>query len=701
MSKKEPNAWDRFWIYIKENEKVIWVLLLLILAPSFAFTGYFQTIGSASARKRAVINIFGKDVTAEDYEHARLDIRLVQEVAPHLLGADSRNPYFTTSQAGVTDFLIYLAEADRLGIRVSDLELGAQVRGSYQDLVAKEDAQAAMLSYLRDAQKDGKKSASPQAAQSQALQAYYTRLQELEKQDAFNEKDWYEKLQNWRSPTWNQMIPREDLESAMLEVMKARKLRDFIQGTVQVTPEEALEDFKKKEQSRKFSFFEVSAAPAREEVEKSITDADLKARYDKNKADFKDDLKIRVDYLSLPVSEFEKKVTLTDEDLRKEYDFVKMKKYQTFLGGDAGDFGLLTPEEKAEREKKAYRPFEEVKEEIREELMKQRVRETARAEADKIQEKLFPKKPGAIGEKKDEKAGPAPATFEEVAKEFPMVKTGTTPWVDRKSAEKSMAPEAWVPTVFNSWFAQLEGSPAMKTPPKKEVEAPRMASTAPSFSDPKYFVFYKKPEVRPSGVPPFEEAKVRVKEMLVKEKLFDRAREKAKAISEEIRSGKKSFEDGAKEAGAPVLTSAFVEQSGTIKVPLGPEETKKAEEEKKDTAAAESAPPKEKDLPASRAVLDFGFNAIREKGKVDGFAEDAATSTCYVVRWDDTIFPDLKQFDSRRSTHERELLTEKQAVYLADWWAKVQKEAKPSRVVYGERGPTRERETAPVDPDAE
>ncbi len=687
MSKKEPNSWDRFWLYVKENEKIIWVLLLLILAPSFAFTGYFSTWMTSSTRKSAVATIAGKSVSRDEFDQARVGLFLVQEVAPEYL-SQRQERLFGTDFSGVIDYLILLREADRLGIRVSDYELGSQVRSIYRVILAKEDAQKAVQEYQMSLLKDGKKAnTSMSALQNQYYQVLSARMRELEKRDEFNGDDWYAKLQSWRSSTRTGPIPREDFENALREVMKAKKLENFMRMTVQVTPDEALEEYKKKEQSRKFSFFEVNAAPAKEEVEKSITDADISARYEKRKEDFKEDLKLRVGYLSVPVAEFEKKVTLTDEDLLKEYERVKMQKYQTLVG-EGGGFELLPPEEKAERDKARFRPFEQVKEEIRTELTKVRVREAARKAAEEVQEKLFPRKPGAIGEKKEEKPEPTPATFEEIAKQFPMVKTGTTPWVDRKSAEKAMGPEAWTPTV-GSWFAQLEPGPMNKSP-KKEVDPPKMYTSA-NFSDPQYFVFFKKPEVRQPGVPPLPEVKEKVKEALVKEKLFDRAKEKTKALAEEIRGGKKTFEDAAKEAGSTVIASGFVEradQGGTIKVPLSPEELKKAEAEraeKKDVPADESKAPKEKDFPGSKAVLEFGFDSIREKGRVEGFAEDPENSACYVVRWDDTIFPDLKDFDKRRNRYEYSLLREKQEVYLADWWTKVRTGANPQSVFYGEK----------------
>ena len=690
MSKKEKNAWDRFWLLVKENEKIIWVLLLLLLAPTFAFTGAFSSIMSSS-RNSAFASVYGKTIYYQDFLYTRRGLQMVQEIR----GGGA----FGLDQSSILQYFTYKAEAERLGLRISDTELGAEVRRIYNNLLARDIA----MEHIQNLKVDEKRSPDQQRQQAFFMK-YRTTLEDLAKKDEFGpkeQKDWFERLDNWSTPNLRGPIPRKYFEEFLRDAMVAEKLDGFVRSTVQVTPQEAFAEYQKEEQSRKISFFEVGAQADKAEVEKAITEEEIKDRFQKRKEEFREPAKIRVTYLSLPLAAFEKKVTLTDEDLLKEYNRVKAQKYQTFVGESLGGFELLSPEQRAERDAKAFRPFDEVKEEVRTELQKTRVREAARAAADKIREKLFPAKPGAIGEKKDGKQDPVPATFDEIAKspDFDMVKTGTTPWTERKDAEKDMGPDAYAPIV-TSWFSQLDAAERDKTG-KKDIEPPKTYQGAPTTVDPQHFIFYKKPEVRSAGLRDLADVKDKVKESLVKEKLLEKARAKAKDLIAAVREGKKSFDDAAKEAGSQVVSTGFLGTRGTIRVPMTAEEIQKAEADKT-APAPEPGAKKEKDHPASSEIRDFAFKSVQEKGKADGPAEDPESSLCFVVRWDDTIFPDASRFEESRSTYERKVLQDKQTAYMAQWRRRLYDEAKPGFFTTSSEGEgSRKRPRGETDPYAE
>jgi hypothetical protein len=703
MSKKEKNAWDRFWLYVKENEKIIWVLLLLLLAPTFAFTGAFsQILNEGRGGNASHASYFGKTIKTRDFRKVQQGLGMVEEVRNVALRYDysDRHMPIGSDQRSVLDFLVRKVEAERLGLRVSDTELGAEIRRIYRNLKAEE----AGMNAARAVKADGKKDIGREQSQA-AMGAYYEKLGDLEKQDSFGEtelREWFSLLQNWANPGWRGgPIPRREFELVLRDVLLIEKLEDYVKASVAVTPDEAFARYEKDNQTRKFSFFPVEAGVDKSEIEKSVTDADVQARFDKRKEDFRQPLKVRTSYISLPIADFESKVTLTDEDLRKEYDRVKNEKYQTFVGPESpGGFNLESPEDKAKREATAYRPFDEVKDEIRAELIKVRARDNARTTAEQIKGKLFPPKPGAVG-KKDETPAPPGATFEEIVKEFPMVKTGTTPWVDRESAEKEIAPEAYSTRILN-WFSEL--TPTSQKPAKKEIERPQDYDTIPSRIDPKYMVFYGKPEVRPAGIPAFADVKDKVRETIVKEKLLDKAKERAKAFADAIKEGKKTFEDAAKEANSTMVTTGFIGSSGSVKIPMTPEEVKKAEEDQKKKNPMATPPtdlPKEKDHPGSSVIVEYGFKTLQEKGKVEGFVEDPTNSDCYIVRWDDVIFPDASQFPEERARYENTLLAEKQLAYLTDWQNKLRAQAQAGFFTYKSAEDTERKGPAPQDPDAE
>ena len=667
MSKKEKNAWDRFWIGVKENEKVIWVILLIILAPSFAFTGMYSSCLTQARGNPVHAQMFGRNIPESEYDQARRELILVHSV-------QGSREFPDASEWSVLQFLLYRTEADRLGLRVSDEELGGLIRIIYQRREAQAAAQESIQQLVKDEKtaKNLKEEVLNQVYQSTLM----TKFQELRKTDQFDPDKWHALLANWKTPDGGRAlsISAPDLEAALRDVMKAEKLPYFVKDSVQVTSEEALEKFKQDEQQRKLTFFEVKAPDdAKAEVEKAVTDADVKARYEKAKEEFAEPIKVRVDYLSFPVAAFEKEVQITDEDLKKQYDAVKAQKYRTFAdAGSLDSFKPLSPEEKAALEAKAFRPFDEVKEEVRADLLKTKSREAARAAAEKAGVKLFPKTPGTIDGKKDEKAETKPATFEEVAKEVPQAKQGSTPWVAMKDVEKDVPAEARSDQ-FTFWFRQLQGGQNGNPPPRKEVDAPKNYISSPR-TEPQYYVFYAKPQVRPAGVRPLDEVKDRVRETLVKERLLERAADKAKAIADAIGEGKKSFDDAAKEAGSKAVTTGFLEKFGSFMVP--------DESAKPSTPDAAKTPPAEaekktKEHPGSMTIIDFAFKSLREKGKA-GFVRDPENGVCYVVRYDDVIFPDQTKFEKQRLAKVRELREEKQTAYWLEWKRKLDQEAKLS-----------------------
>jgi len=679
--KKDLNAWDRFWVSVKANEKVIWVGLLVLLAPTFAFP---ISMFTGHERSGTQMVIFGEKISGADFRLASINLNMVTRIR-HKPSPFVAMDYATGDfRPDVQRFLIYSREADRLGIRVSDQELGAEVRGLYWMLSAQESGFESMLK-AKKAEK-AEKNSDMEARQAFSM-AYGARLKELQDRGEFTDaqqEDWYSKLQTMK-------VDRRDFEAALREIMKAEKLEEYVKSSVQIKPEDALEEFKKQEQSRKFSFFEVRADEAKEGLEKAVTTDEIKQFYEKNREEFQEPLALRVEYLYVPLSAFADKVNVTDEDVRKEYDRVKLQKYQTFVGGPVeGNSDLLTPEEKAARDEKAFRPFEEVEEEVREQVKKQKTVDEARQVAEKIRERVFPPKPGAIGDKKDDKPAPQGAAFADLVKDFPMVKTGTTPWANQKEAEKTVGPDVYS-TQFMSWFSQASRNAQDKTA-KRDIEAPKSYLSVPSGIEPKSFIFYRNPQVRPAGVPKLEDIRDKVRDAVVKEKLLDRAKEKAKALADAVHEGKKSFEDAAKEAGQKVTTSTFVEQYGMIKVPLTEEEKKKAEAEAAENrnknpfapppSEDDPSTPKEKNHPGSRAIIDFGFKALHEKGKVDGFAEDPENAACYVVRWDDVIYPNLEQFEKKRLRYQGEVLQEKQTAYLDEWRKDLMKRADPRSALH-------------------
>jgi hypothetical protein len=76
--KKDMNAWDRFWVSVKANEKVIWVGLLVLLAPTFAFPSLSVSPGTTAAGRRWSSS--ARKISGADYRLASINLSMVTRI---------------------------------------------------------------------------------------------------------------------------------------------------------------------------------------------------------------------------------------------------------------------------------------------------------------------------------------------------------------------------------------------------------------------------------------------------------------------------------------------------------------------------------------------------------------------------------------------------------------------------------------------
>ena len=153
VKKKVQNStlWDDFWRFVKQNEKVFWVVLLVLISFSFAFpTGaVFQSLG----RQYPKLQVFGETVYDADYKAAGNDLgdiwemRIQTSQVLNTVGLRDEIPpgwstvNFTVRDAlSMVEYFLYLKEADRLGIFISDAELGDEVLLHYHAARALDEA---------------------------------------------------------------------------------------------------------------------------------------------------------------------------------------------------------------------------------------------------------------------------------------------------------------------------------------------------------------------------------------------------------------------------------------------------------------------------------------------------------------------------------------------------------------------------------
>lgn len=689
--RKQPEItpWKRWKLWLSRNEKVLWVVLLVLVAPLFAFTAPVDTFFRPNAANTVRRVYYGEKVTLADLQKAVRSAQAARQIAPSALAAAS-DLVLGGSERGLDPYNFYLfkKKAERLGIRVSGTELGERI----QELWRENEA-------LRLAWEEV--SASPDSAnqQQQMFRLYQLRM---EKQKELSERGVYD-LEGWKTMVKNVRQPLRVFEEFLGDLYSIAKLQEYVASSVKVSPQEVYEEFRKERQKRLLSW--ATWKPSAELLEKlsaGATDDELKAYHTENKADFARPLAVRASYVVVPEEQFkaESEKNLTDEDL-EEYYSSHVNDYRTgAILAEEATFALRTKEEQEEFEKALFKPLDEVKEDVREKVLETKTKSALTAFTNNtLRQKLFP---GAD----DDAQVPS---LEALKSEYPYLTTGTTEYATRDDAEEVFG-DVYT-TEVNRWFRELDPPPGSQTPAKTEVTPPRWPQTVESGR-----IFYTQVEVRPAYDPDFTEVAEEVREAYTKTKAIEAvAGALEKAIStdgegsategEGDSSGEKPslqervetlLAEGVEvqvgeetlsvhpEAEGLVTATEYVRRYGNLRyVPSPTEDTEEPDEEdaskddpEGDASEEEDEGPEEEVLASSRVVCDVAFD-IEAKGQL-AVARDAAEDSCYLVRFDDVIYPDSSEFDTHKGYLENRLLRERRGIYLAEWHRDVLREAEPN-----------------------
>src|SRR5258706_4567202 len=148
-------------------------------------------------------------------------------------------------------------------------------------------------------------------------------------------------------------------EKLLKQSLLQRKLLGSIQGSVIVPNNEIEKEFARQNQKVRFDYAVVSAADLMKQVK--VTDAELKAFYDKNKAQFKDSIpeQRRTKYVVLDPSSVQ--VQVTDDDLKRAYS-QRQDQFKTPEHVDVRHIVVKTKEQAQDIEKqlKAGAKFEDL-----------------------------------------------------------------------------------------------------------------------------------------------------------------------------------------------------------------------------------------------------------------------------------------------------------------------------------------------------
>jgi hypothetical protein len=679
QQRKEKNAWDRFLLWAEENQKVIWVVLLIIIAPSFAMTGLFTQVLAPKADSLVAVVVDGKSITQAEYRRMTEAIGTVESVLISIARSDY-NPLpgplaasgLSWGAMDVTQFYAYRGRALKMGIRVPDDELRQYIR----DLWQRQEALKRAREDLR-AKPQPKPEDQNAAFQMQIEHMMLTRkkLDELRAGDgsAFDEAGWTTFIEG--AEIGRTRILVQDFEETLRDFCLIAKLEHYVTSSIQVSPQEVFELYNKEKARRKLSWAELKVPDAlKEKFSKSLTPDELKTYYETSKDKLKRDLSIRSSWLLLPKDHFkaEAEKGITDDDLRKYYQDNRNSYRKPVILSTESDFALRKAEEKAALDAQVYKPFDEVKDKVREKVIEERARTNAQMFSGQLSQRIYPPKPPADAAKAEDK--PA-VSFDELVKEFPYLKTGTVSFADQKKAKEAFG--VGYTSMVDSWFRTAQANrPISSSSLKAEGENGQ--------------VFYTKPDVRPSGyLPALKDIEAEVRNGLAVQKALEAIEKAAKAASEDANTNKKDLAAvsaaglDVEIAGEKVHVDAFTPQgSGTYVVKEGSlmvpkkkpekpvEKTPAVGDEDSDENAEEEA------HPASKAIVEAVFRLPEGDKQKTTVVSDAETSSCYIVRFEDVQLPNPGGFEQQKDQLERQLVQEKSQQYFTDWRAALLKEAR-------------------------
>ncbi len=672
-NEKPKNVWYRLITFAEENQKVIWVLLLLILAPTFAMTGLYTQAFAPKEDTKIFTRVFGQNITQGEIRRAQEGLQQVQArvrsiamstmepLAGSLGSAMGQTLY---EEMDPIDYFVFKKKAIDLGLRVSDAELRETIRDLWQRYEAAVRAQKELDT------RPGSKAKGPNDYSQffERLELTKKKLTELRGGDGkyFDPNSWGRYIEG-SDPSNRQGSVRE-FEDMLRDFILIAKLEAFVTSGVQVTPQEVFSEYNKEAQSRKFTWVELKVSDAvLEKVSKSLKPADVKSYYETQKHLFQKSASIRTAWLLLPKEHFKAEAEKSvNEDGLKAYYVENRNQYRkpTVLSAEV-DFAVRSVEEKTKYDSELYMPFEEVKDKVREKVIEEKTRTDLRAFADKIQQRMFPPRTGDAAKTQPDKPV---VSFEELAKEFAFLKTGTSGFVERAKAKEAFG-DAFSPFV-DSWFSTLEQT--------KPLNLPRSAQSTDHGQ-----VFYLKPESRPNQyLPAFAEIQAEVGLALAKQKVLEEVETVLKKVAEEqkdltaVASGIDITVDGELihvDAAPAQSSTGFVAKTGRLMVP------KKEAEKRPDDAKMPDS--NDEDLqeeahPSSTEIVQAAFGLpAADKGQVVA-ATDLEASAAFLVRFDDLKLPDPAKFEARRDSLEQQLRAEQASTAFAEWKRKLLEKSK-------------------------
>jgi len=679
---EDKSVWTRLMLWVRRNEKVLFVLLLGVMAFSFAFGAQIGAVFRGGGRSLELG--FGRSIGVADFQ-AREDVlvRTMRFARPVLasVAGEGNLTLGNFETVNVREILMHEGVAWDLGLRVSDDELEARVRELWQVYTASDRAAASL---------------ERKGVVSQGPNDYGYRFQEqqeigriaaiLAKENVFDPEDYSEMVKRATNLRLN------GFEEAFRTLLLVARLGEHVVSTINVTPKEVFEQFQNDRHRRKLRWTEVIITDElREKLAATLTPQEIEQYYGDHRSELEQGTRLRFQWLRAKRESYlaDAEASATEEALRAAYLDDRGQHMKPGIFAGAGAFELLSAEEKAAREAATFRPYEEVADDVRERYILRTSNDRLRDLAVKLRSQLYPRPPGDT----QARTISAPAmSFTDAAAADQHLTTGTTEFATQAEAEKVFGDlySGATKSKIDSWFEDVkkstryELSEASQSSLRFETNVPDDKVPGGRVND--SIVYFTAVEIKAPGVPELADAREKVVDALVARRLNDLVAALLEKKVEAIRAGDTQFAALAMSAlevelaGGEKATVELgaIEDSGTVLVQKTYGRVMVAKKEAP-SAATES---EEKDPSVIDEVAHESSDALRnavfglEKLGDVTVARDDAKGACFLVEYAARSDPDPGDFKVYRPSIERQMLQERREVEFTAWRAQIYERAR-------------------------
>lgn len=320
--------------FFQRNQKLMMTVLLVIIAPSFAFTGLMTSVMQSSLSGSAY-RVFGDTLTFQEL------FRHKQELRNMMVALRAREGLVGRVSARDEDALRYYMqkiEADRLGIALSDEELSEYIREAAKDLICGAETRVRI-------QQSGQQ--IPEGLFGAYYNAFY---QQARPTTRFTKAAYMDALEGLRIG-----MNVKEFEDNIALALRLQKLQSAISGSVVVSEREAYEQFDEQQHERVLRFVRVPAESFAEAAGEKVTDEDLARVYEANKPLFALPNRLSIDALKVNFPQLSLSHQPTADEVKARYDEDKASLYLAKTEFDPENPGS---------EEDEYKPLEEVQAQV-------------------------------------------------------------------------------------------------------------------------------------------------------------------------------------------------------------------------------------------------------------------------------------------------------------------------------------------------